>query len=107
MNIKDISAEQASMERQVYERLNKRDEVAVSNFAEHCELWIGKDELLPLLIAIIELDDRRWPFLRADMRVHCPNLAAAFDKVIDHVEKHRAEFIEEEACMLLANLKGE
>lgn len=92
-----ISAIQAATEQHVYHQLEAREKDTVDHFVEHCELWLSKDETMPLLLAIIELDDKRWPFLRADMRVHCPKLAAAFDKIIDHVERHRAEFIECEA----------
>lgn len=96
-----ISAIQAATEQHVYNQLEAREKDTVDHYAEHCELWIGKDELIPLITAIIELDDKRWPFLRADMQVHCPNLAKAFDRIINHVERHRAEFIEEESLAII------
>lgn len=92
-----ISKEQAAVERHVYEKLEARDEVTVDSFAEHCDLWMGKEHTKPLLMALIELDDMRWPFLHAAIAQHCPSLCLALDGIINHIEKHRAEFIECEA----------
>lgn len=96
-----INALQAVTEQHVYNQLEAREKDTVDHFVEHCELWLSRDETMPLLLAIIELDDRRWPFVRADLMVHCPNLAKAFDRIINHVERHRAEFIECEAESLI------
>lgn len=103
-----ISKIQAVTEQHVYNQLEAREKDTVDHFVEHCELWLSRDETMPLLLAIIELDDRRWPFVRADLMVHCPNLAKAFDKIINHVERHRAEFIEEESKSIIkAAAEGE
>lgn len=103
-----ISAIQAVTERHVYDQLEAREKDTVDHFVDHCELWLSKDETMPLLLAIIELDDKHWPFVRADLMVHCPNLAKAFDKIINHVERHRAEFIEEESKSIIkASAEGE
>lgn len=103
-----ISAIQAVTEQHVYNQLEAREKDTVDHFVEHVDLWLSSDETKPLLLAIIELDDRRWPFVRADLMVHCPNLAKAFDKIINHVERHRAEFIEEESKSIInAAAEGE
>lgn len=96
-----ISPVQAATERHVYNQLEAREKDTVDHFVEHCENWLSSDETKPLLLAIIELDDRRWPFVRADLMVHCPQLAKAFDKIINHVERHRKEFIEEESLAII------
>lgn len=96
-----ISAIQAVTEQHVYNQLEAREKDTVDHYADHCETWMDRETVRALLIAIIELDDRRWPFVRADLMVHCPNLAKAFDKIINHVERHRAEFIECEAESLI------
>lgn len=91
----------AAVEQHVYEKLEARDKDMVDAFVDHCDTWLGSEHTRPLLLAVIEFDDRRWPSLRAAVAQHCPALCGALDQIINHIEKHRAEFIECEAQRLI------
>lgn len=92
-----ISTEQAAAEQHVYDQLEARDGDTVDAFADHCENWLGSEHTLPLLRAVIATDDAAWHRLMARIASDAPALHAALAGIVSHFEKHRAEFIEEEA----------
>lgn len=95
-----ISTEQADAEQHVYDQLEARDGDTVDAFADHCENWLGSEHTLPLLRAVIATDDAAWLRLMARIKPEAPALHSALAGIVDHIEKHRARFIAEQAQQL-------
>lgn len=84
-----------AIEQAIKEQLDARDEVICAQFAEHCATWIDNALVLELCLALINYPVPEW--LAERIRPQSPDLSAALTKLYTHIDRHRAEFIEEEA----------
>lgn len=85
----------SAIEQAIHEQLDARDEVTCAQFAEHCATWVEPELVLELCQALIIYQAPNW--LIDPIRSHSPDLGRALDKLYTHIDRHRAEFIEEEA----------
>lgn len=95
-----ISTEQAAAEQHVYDQLEAREPDAVDAFAAHCDDSLPSEQTLSLLRAVIETGDAAWLRLMARIKPEAPVLHSALAGIVDHIEKHRARFIAEQAQQL-------
>lgn len=89
---------QQQFEQQIHAALDAGDELTQREYAEHAGNWVDRELTEALCLGVIKgCPGGNWQGLLATIARQAPDLAAAIRQLDEHVDKHRAEFMEEEA----------
>lgn len=83
-------------EQAIHDQLEAKNPELIRGWAEHAGQWVSADLSADVCEGIILAQDN-WPRVIATIQQIAPDLAAALSKLDTHVDRHRAEFTEEEA----------
>lgn len=102
-----LTPEQAATEQHIHEQIDRRDSNALADYAAYVASEISDEHLRNLLLAMLEMDDRVFGFMMAQVRGHSRLMHAALDDLAHDLEKHRAGFMESAAALLMKEAQGE
>lgn len=89
---------QQQFEQQIHFALDAGDESTQRDYAEHAGNWVDRELTEALCLGVIKgCPGGNWLGLLSTIERQAPALAAALRQLDQHVDRHRAEFMEEEA----------
>lgn len=93
---------QAELEQAIHNAIDRGDDNILNAYAEHVATWMDAELCQALAFGVLKGATRgTWPELLAFLMDRAPALALAVVQLDRHIDKHRAEFMEDHAqrCM--------
>jgi hypothetical protein len=94
---------QAATEQAIHEAIDRGDDHTLDAYAEHAATWMDADLCQSLAFGVLKGAKRgTWPEVLAFLMDRAPALALAVVQLDQHIDKHRAEFMEDHAQRVIA-----
>lgn len=100
-----ITKEQAALEESIHGQIEAKDANVLCDYAAFVEGEMEAELIRHVVLAILQMDDRVFPFAMAQLGIHSRSLKAALEDIASFTERQRAAFMECSAKSILKELE--